>query len=322
MTRRSDLPAHLVGSAFRVRDRELHRSSVGRLRARDLQRPFSGVRAIGLDLGSLLDRCRAYEPLLRPREAFSHRTAAELYGLPLPLPQLLPLPRRLPLRDAPASPGEHPPLEVTAGPGSQRARSAGVRGHVSARPLGVRFHLGLPLVGPAVAWCQLASSVRHGDLVALGDALVTGPRTGRVRSPGLATLDELHAASVWWGSRRGARALAAALQHVRTGAESRPETQLRLLLVESGLPEPVPNHPIEVGGGVIHPDLAYLRERIAIEYQGDLHRTDRRRWQQDVRRKRDLEHAGWTVVEVTADDLFVDPRPLIVRLRALLAAVR
>ncbi|HEU4756011.1 MAG TPA: hypothetical protein VFS72_05060, partial [Agromyces sp.] len=81
MTRRASLAAHLHGAAFRVRDREFHGASRGRLVASDIQRPFTGVRSLGLDLEDVSARCRAYEPLLRSGEAFSHYTAAAVLGL-------------------------------------------------------------------------------------------------------------------------------------------------------------------------------------------------------------------------------------------------
>ena len=89
--------------------------------------------------------------------------------------------------------------------------------------------------------------------MAVGDAIVTGPRRGVDRVPGPATIAELGDAVSTWGSRRGARALSAALPLVRIGAESRPETRTRLLLIDDGLPEHLPNHPTPLADGrVLH----------------------------------------------------------------------
>jgi hypothetical protein len=56
-----------------------------RLRASDLSRPFHGVR-LADDLPAGLEwTCRAYQERMVPDAAFSHGTAALLYGLPLPL---------------------------------------------------------------------------------------------------------------------------------------------------------------------------------------------------------------------------------------------
>ncbi|MGW9632162.1 hypothetical protein ACWGST_15810 [Agromyces sp. NPDC055520] len=265
-----------------------------------MQRPFTAVRSIGLDLGSVLDRCRAYEPLLRAGEAFSHQTAAMLLGAPLP--------------------EAGPLLHVIAPPGLARPRGRGIAGHTSHEPVPVVLRLGLPVVEPALVWCQLAATLDRKDLVAVGDALVTGARTRGVRGESLTDLAELERAVGRWASRRGARQLAWALPRVRVGAESRPESLTRLVLVEHGLPEPVPNDPTPMGdGSVLHPDLKWEHWRIVLEYEGDGHRTSRATWQRDIRRKRDFEAAGWTVVRVTSDDLFVDQAAFIGRVRALIA---
>lgn len=301
MTRRAPLPPYLHGAAFHVRDHEFHAASRGRLRAADVQRPFTGTRSIGLDLADVVGRCRAYEPLLREGEAFSHATAAMLLHLPLP---------------------EEPvEVHVLAPTGATRARGRGVVGHVASAAPGILVHDGFPVVAPAVVWCQLAIELSTYDLVAVGDAIVTGHRRGTVRDPALATIDDLRDAAERWGSRRGRANLAAALPRVRVGAESPKETHLRLILVDAGLPEPVPNASVELPDGtVVHPDLAYPELRIAIEYLGDIHRTDRRRWQEDVRRRRRLTAAGWHVVEVTADDLGPHRAAFAQGVRALLAA--
>jgi hypothetical protein len=298
--RRAPLAPHLSGTAFRVSDREFHGASRGRLVASDVQRPFTAVRSVGLDLDDVIDRCRAYEPLLRTDEAFSHATAAALFRLPLP-------------EDSRA-------VHVLAPPGTARARGRGAIGHAASDPLPVVLHVALPVVAPAFIWCQLANELSPYDLVALGDAIVTGRRRGSVRAPALATLDELADAAAYWGSRRGARTLATALPRIRVGAESPKETHLRLRIVDAGLPEPLPNPAVRLASGrVVHPDLAYPEPRIALEYLGDTHRTERRRWQDDLRRRRDLAAAGWRVIEVTADDLGPHRAAFVTGLRAMLA---
>ncbi|MFC9560721.1 hypothetical protein [Agromyces sp. NPDC056965] len=279
---------------------ELHESTRSRLRASDVQRPFTAVRSIGLDLGSVLDRCRAYEPLLRGGDAFSHQTAAMLLGAPLPTTS--------------------PVLHMIAPPGFVRPRGRGVIGHTSREAVPVVLRLGLPVVEPALVWCQLAATLDRADLVAVGDAFVTGARTRGIRGAALTDQVALAGAVARWASRRGARHLAWALPRVRAGAESRPESLTRLVLVEHGLPEPALNDPTPmVDGSVLHPDLKWEHWRIVLEYEGDGHRTSRTTWQRDIRRKRDFEAAGWTVIRVTSDDLFVDQAAFIRRVRAQIA---
>ncbi|KRE21525.1 hypothetical protein [Agromyces sp. Soil535] len=300
MTRRAPLAPHLFGAAFHVRDQDFHGASRGRLVASDVQRPFTAVRSLGLDLDDAVGRCLAYEPLLRPGEAFSHATAAALFRLPLP--------------------EDYEAVHVLAPPGVARARGRGVNGHAASVALPVVLHEGLPVVAPAHVWCQLANDLSTYDLVAVGDAIVTGLRRGEVRAAALTTLDELRDAAAQWGSRRGTKAIAAALPCIRVGAESRKETHLRLTLVDAGLPEPIPNPPVRLASGVVvHPDLAYPERRVALEYLGDIHRTERRRWQDDLRRRRGLTATGWLVLEVTADDLASNRAAFVASVRELLA---
>jgi len=96
---------------------------------------------------------------------------------------------------------------------------------------------------------------------------------------------------------------------------------MRLLIAEARLPEPVIHHPVPVAGGItLHPDLAFVSARIALEYEGDGHRVDRATWLADLERHELLAAAGWRVIRVTSDDLFERPRELIVRIRRALAS--
>lgn len=76
------------------------------------------------------------------------------------------------------------------------------------------------------------------------------------------------------------------------------------------------------GGVVLHADLAWLDVRVALEYEGDVHRVDRAVWMRDLQRRELLEDAGWRVVRVTAADVFAHPAAFAARMRALRAARR
>ncbi|MCD2443877.1 hypothetical protein LQ757_16470 [Agromyces sp. SYSU K20354] len=74
--------------------------------------------------------------------------------------------------------------------------------------------------------------------------------------------------------------------------------------MRAGLPEPIIAAPVPVRHGVVlHPDLSYPELRIAIEYEGEEHRLDPRRWHDDIARRRALEAVGWVVIRVTMADL-------------------
>lgn len=167
----------------------------------------------------------------------------------------------------------------------------------------------------------VASTLDRNDLVACGDAIVSSVRQWTGRRPAFASIDELRAAVLAWGTRRGASALRWAIERVRTGVDSRPETLTRLLLVAAGLPEPEIAPPVSLlDGRIVHPDLAYPALRIAFEYEGDEHRADVRRWRSDIRRREDLEDCGWRVVRITWDDLTFERDAFIARVRRLVAS--
>lgn len=286
------------GAAIRTSDHAAFETTRARLRARRVQHPFTGVSSLGLDLEVVLDLCRAYEPLLRPGEAFSHATAALLYGAPLP-----------------NSHGSASPLHVIS-PNVTRSRTAGTIGHRSAGRIPISIRHGLPVAAPAVTWMQLAASLRPEDVTAVGDFLVTGALHGMGREGPLATIEELAEALEAGAGCRGARAARWALEHIRMGPASRTETLLRLLMVGAGLPEPAIGPPVTVAGGslTLHPDLAYPDLRIAIEYEGAGHR-DPGRWERDIERRELFEDAGWRVIRVTRQALFDEPEALIARIR-------
>ena len=61
----------------------------------------------------------------------------------------------------------------------------------------------------------------------------------------------------------------------------------------------------------------YRRQRVLLEYEGDQHRTDKRRFRSDIRKYEAQQDLGWRVVRVTEDDLR-EPAALIARVRRLL----
>lgn len=89
------------------------------------------------------------------------------------------------------------------------------------------------------------------------------------------------------------------------------------------LPEPTPDFEVAVTGGLLlHADLAFPRERVLLDYEGDGHRVDRTTWLRDLRRRELFEDAGYRVIRVTAADLFHEPDAFLARLRAVLASRR
>jgi hypothetical protein len=104
--------------------------------------------------------------------------------------------------------------------------------------------------------------------------------------------------------RRGIRRARKTLDLVDAGAESPRETWLRLLLIRAGFPPPQTQIPVydEYGQLVAVLDMGWENIKLAVEYEGDHHRTDRRQFNKDIRRAEALTNLGWINVRVTADD--------------------
>ena len=110
----------------------------------------------------------------------------------------------------------------------------------------------------------------------------------------------------------------------RAGSASPGESRARCTFFTWGLPEPELNAPVLDAHGqwLATSDFLWRRARVVGEYDGDIHRTNRRRWQLERERRAAIEDAGYTYVEMTALS-FDDPtcRGLRARLTRLLAGV-
>ncbi len=137
------------------------------------------------------------------------------------------------------------------------------------------------------------------------------------RATGFKVDDVLHIAKCHPGAR-GLRKLETALQLVDPGAESPKESFLRLLLIDAGLPRPQTQIPVfgPDGSPFAYLDLGWEDRMVAVEYDGDQHRVDRRQYVKDIRRLETLQASGWLVVRVVAEHR---PADILRRVRAALA---
>ncbi|MGW9630297.1 endonuclease domain-containing protein [Agromyces sp. NPDC055520] len=304
MPQRIPIPDALRDRAFTTVEGLSAGLGEGRLRGSDLTRPFHGIRIV-VEASDPVARCRSYLPRLRDGQFFSHETAARLWGVPLPTPF-----------DPSA------PLHVSSFAPERPPRTRGVVGH-ELRPgrVDVVTRSGMPVADAASTWLQLATALRLDDLVAAGDHLVLDPAVLDPRDirPHLPLHELLEAARKYRG--RGRRLAVEAARLVRIGAESRPESLLRLLLLRAGLPEPELNFVVigADGGFVARVDLAYPRVKVAVEYDGDQHRTSTRQYDHDIARFDRLHDLGWHVVRVRARGLFRFPDDTVDRVTRVLA---
>ncbi len=166
---------------------------------------------------------------------------------------------------------------------------------------------GLLVTNPARTAFDLARHLPRGVAVAHLDALaaVTGLTAARVmpliaRNRGV----------------RGVRECQAALSLMDGGAQSPKESWLRLVVIDAGLPQPATQIRVTEGDLVAYLDMGWEGPMVALEYDGDQHRTDRRQYVKDIRRAEMLTRLGWHVIRVINDDR---PNVVIQRTREALA---
>jgi len=266
----------------------------GTLRSARWNHDIRGMR-IDQPAQDLSDRWRMLAARI-PRGFFSHTTAAVILGIPLPWH----------LKNSSV-------VDVAIAAPARAPHATGLRGHeLGIHPGQVQKTRGVPHTSPARTWCDLASVLSLYDLVAAGDFLIQ-------RQLPLATSRQLSECADLFFGRRGIRRMREALGLLSELSESPPESILRVIMVQGGLPAPKINHTIvdSETGRAMRPDFLFEKERVIVEYQGDYHRT-RAQWRADMTRRSTLESKGWKVVELNWDDL-KDPAELVARIRALLA---
>lgn len=229
---------------------------------------------------------------LHPPTAFaSHVTAAQLYGLPVPTDPL---------------------AHVTVLTDRDRRYRPGIRNHVTTKHPRVRTFRGLRVSHPFRMFVELAGVLSLVDLVVLGDALVKqfGIAPARLVESCRAS-SEHHARTAWVAAR-----------YVRAGVDSPMETRLRMLIVLSGLPEPVVNHVIRDADGrvVRRLDLSYPHLRLIVEYDGRHHIEREGTWENDLRRREEFDDDGWRIIVVTANGVYREPGRTLARVHRALQA--
>ncbi|WP_241519565.1 hypothetical protein [Bifidobacterium callitrichidarum] len=174
------------------------------------------------------------------------------------------------------------------------ARKVKINGYVLALDL---FHV----------WAQLSTHLSFASLVVLGDAIVAAtssqPRLARGRDA-----DAVYADLVRFTQKlplfKGRESCIKALPLIMPGSGSPKESELRLALLRHGLPCPELNYTVPnlrfASGVVMTVDMAWPDCRIAVEYDGDHHRTDKTQWRRDQEKRSRLLGRGWAVFVATA----------------------
>jgi very-short-patch-repair endonuclease len=167
---------------------------------------------------------------------------------------------------------------------------------------------GLPVTTPARTAFDVGRLCPSAQAIQILDALVNA--TG-------VPLAEVNGVADRYPGVRGVARLRSLLQLVDGGAESPQETRLRLLLVRAGLPRPETQ--ITFRELRIRVDMGWRKWRVAVEYDGVQHWSDRRQRSWDIERIALLEAAGWVVVRVSAE-MMSRPHVIVERVRAKLRA--
>lgn len=260
-----------------------------RLRRADLETAGHGLwRRTDRD-EELFDRLRALQDL-NQSAAFSHTTALTVLGIDLP------------------GRWEHDPTLHLMHPSHHPvdSRRPDVTHHWRGADVPTRMVEGVRVTATAYSFVDLAAlGASVEELVIVGDSALMDhrePERRRNRRAGVVPLDVLTSGVE---RRRGARGVVRAreaLALVRVGADSPQETRLRLRLRAEGLPEPEVNPRVGLATGQrLRVDLVWAAAKVAVEYDGDQHRTDQRQWREDRERDASLRAEGWTVIRVTAD---------------------
>jgi very-short-patch-repair endonuclease len=231
-----------------------------------------------------LELLRGLSAVLPQGAAFSGLTAAELYGWWLP-----PLPK-------PA------PIFITANPSGRRPQRREFRVRRShLPPEHVRALNGMPVTTAVRTLLDLAEVLSIIDLVVVADAAL---------HRGDVTMAELQAAAIC-EPRRGIRTFRRMTDLANAKSESAWETMLRLLYVLCGIPVEVQ---VEIfdsqGGWVARSDLRIKGTVRLPEYDGASHR-DRSQHQDDLRREKRLQRAGFERYGYIAREILTQPGVII-----------
>ena len=278
------LPAHLSSKPFTRQEALDAGVTVGRLRYRDLDSPSRQIFVpLSADEGPLQERARPLT-LVTPFSAASHATAFLIWEFPGFLP-------------GSDMPGIHISRPDTRG----RARRRGVIAHKGQFfEDEVTTQNGLYITSRARTWLDCARKMDIDEITVVADHLVRIPRPEfEGRAEAYCTVDDLEEMlDRHWGTP-GIRKARLALEQACVGADSAPETRLRLALGRAGLPKPEVNVRTQLSPGVVRqPDLGYRQWRVAVEYEGEGH-SDPDQIVRDIAREEDFSRAGWILVRIS-----------------------
>ncbi|MER7995234.1 MULTISPECIES: hypothetical protein [Micromonospora] len=204
-------------------------------------------------------------------------------------------------------------VHVIVPPGVSARRIRGVATHQTVLPVPDAVEIaGIPCAPAARCAVDLARVIRRADALPVLDLCL---RAGACRREDLLT------EVAWHAGLRGVRQAGQLVALADPRPECRQESQLRLLLIDGGLPPPEPQLwvPDEDGNLIYRLDLGYRDRRIGLEYDGRSH-LDPGRLHHDRSRLNWLAEHGWRMRVYTATDLYRRPRHIVASVRSMLTA--
>ncbi|UKA58449.1 endonuclease domain-containing protein [Arthrobacter sp. FW306-2-2C-D06B] len=279
------LPETLRGRSFTLSEQRAAGVSDNRAWNKDLRVASRGV---GVPWGAAQELAHTARLLtgISPGTVCCGPTAAILWRCPLPFDL-----ERQPL------------VHLLRWDGGNRPVRKGVAGRRVALGAADRQALdGVPVTSPARTWLDLAALLPLDDLVAAADHFIcTQSRSFGHNRAALCSLEDLRSQVEGNPGIRGRRNALLALELARVGADSVPETKLRLAIGRRGLPEPVLRFVVRDSAGweLAWPDLAFPRYKVAVNYDGSHHLTATQK-ESDIRRDESIAAIGWTSVTITA----------------------
>lgn len=294
------LPGRLEAAPFTWQEAFDAGVSRQRWRHRGLDSPSRGIRSPVSDQARELSVMVRPYTVITPFSAASHATAFVLWEFPGFLP------------------GSHESVIHISRPDTMAIpRRKGVVGHAGQFFRDEITNLnGLLITSRARTWLDCARKMTIDEITVVADHLLRIPRPEfEGRSEPHCTREDLATMLDRHKGTPGIRKARLALEQARVGADSAPETRLRLALGRAGLPPAEPNRRTELGSGVVRqPDLSYPEFRVAVEYEGEGH-SDPAQIVRDIEREEDFSRAGWTLVRISKRHMASDARQAVSKVR-------
>jgi hypothetical protein len=151
---------------------------------------------------------------------------------------------------------------------------------------------GMPVTTVSRTALDLARHLPRNTAVAHLDALAAGA--------GVTCADAFALAERYRGTP-GIRRARIALTLMDAGAQSPRETQLRLWLIDDGLPPPRTQIRVSDGCNEAFLDMGYDEPMVGLDYDGEHHASDRGQYVYDIGRAELVDRQGWIDIHVVAE---------------------